>query len=273
LFASVQGTAALPGRLRIGISNGLLDANPLQYKFTFNGSTANPGNQEYAPNADIPLNDNTPYHLTMSIGNGEFKIWLDDMTGSQYSNTVSPVYSDINTTLPSGYNWSLPTAGAVGSSGTAARQTREMDIGIRGFGNTGNTVNNFGGTIRNGTWIDEVSVYNGIYTPADLPVYTIGTSVPGDYNGDHEVNAADYIIWRKFFPNNSGLATVSMGDGTGDGNVLAADYDYWRARFGNVSGSGAGSGLASGAAVPEPSMAVLAVWACLAFAMRRSLRK
>ena len=129
----------------------------------------------------------------------------------------APGKPDVNSTLPSGYNWALPASGAVGSSGTQGRQQREMDIGIRGFGNTANNVNNFGGTIRSGTWIDEVSVYNGIYTPADLPSYSVGSPVLGDYNGDHEVNAADYAIWRKNSPNNSGLATVSMGDGTGEG--------------------------------------------------------
>ena len=166
VFASVQSTAALPGRLRIAFANNTTNN---QYKFTFNGNAAVPASQEFAPGVDIPLSDNTPYHLTVSIGNGEFKVWLDDLNGSQYSN-AAPVFTD-NTVIPDGFNWQLPATGNVASSGSmAGRQTREMDIGIRGFGNTGNTINNFGGSLRSGNWIDEVSVYNGVYSPADLAV-------------------------------------------------------------------------------------------------------
>lgn len=161
LFASVQSTAALPGRLRIAFSNDSTN----QYKFTLNG-LANSGEVNMS-GVDFPLSDSVPYHLTMSIGNGTFKVYLDDVNGSQYSN-ASPIYSD-STTLPAGFNWTLPPAGAVPSSGASTgRQTREMDIGIRGFGNTGNSINNFGGSLRNGNWIDEVAVYNGVYSPADL---------------------------------------------------------------------------------------------------------
>ena len=260
IFTSIQ-----TGKLRIAFAN----ASTEQYKFTFNGSAANPTNQEYAPELDIPLTDNTPYRLTVSLGNGQFNVWLDDVNGDVYSN-AAPVFSD-DTIIPDGYNWQLPAAGAVSSSGgQTGRQTREMDIGIRGFGNTGNTVNNFGGTLRSGNWVDEVKIYNGVYAPADLAVGP--TTIAGDYNGDQKVDAGDYVIWRKNFPNNSGLATLAMGDGNGDGNITSADYDYWRARYGNPSGSGAGSGLSEGSQVPEPSMVALALCACLAFAMRRSSR-
>jgi hypothetical protein len=63
--------------------------------------------------------------------------------------------------------------------------------------------------------------------------------VPGDYNGNGMVDAADYVLWRKGGP----LANEVDTPGT----VNAADYTEWRARFGNPGG---GSGLAS--AVPEP---------------------
>jgi hypothetical protein len=70
--------------------------------------------------------------------------------------------------------------------------------------------------------------------------------VPGDYNGDGTVNAADYALWRK------GGALQNEVDTPG--TVNAADYTAWRARFGNTSGSG--SGLVS-TAVPEPTAALL----------------
>ena len=70
--------------------------------------------------------------------------------------------------------------------------------------------------------------------------------LPGDFNNDGTVDAADYVVWRKT-------------DGTQTG------YDAWRANFGASLGPGSGSaGYPLGAsaqplsaAVPEPSAVVL----------------
>jgi hypothetical protein len=80
--------------------------------------------------------------------------------------------------------------------------------------------------------------------------------VPGDYNSNGTVDAADYVLWRK----GGSLANEIDTPGT----VNDADYTEWRARFGN---GGGGSGLAS--AVPEPCswvllMSVLMMGACRA---------
>jgi hypothetical protein len=160
LFASVISSTSQPGRLRFAFSNDSTN----QYKFTLN-NTANAGEVSTAGTQDLPLSDGVTYHLTMNIANGVFNVYLDDVGGNTYSN-ASPVYT--NNTFSSGYYWALPAAGNVTSSGTASKQTREMDVGIRGFGNTANNVNNFGGTLRNGNWVDEVKVYNGVYAPSDL---------------------------------------------------------------------------------------------------------
>jgi hypothetical protein len=62
-------------------------------------------------------------------------------------------------------------------------------------------------------------------------VETIG--VPGDYNFDGTVNAADYVVWRN-------------GIGTQDA------YDVWRANFGHTSATSATSAIA-----PEQSTLLL----------------
>jgi hypothetical protein len=62
-----------------------------------------------------------------------------------------------------------------------------------------------------------------------------GGDIPGDFNHDGRVNAADYVVWRKT-----------------DGSQ--AGYNSWRMNFGRTSGSG--SALAGGA-VPEPASFVL----------------
>jgi hypothetical protein len=77
--------------------------------------------------------------------------------------------------------------------------------------------------------------------------------VPGDYNSNGVVDAADYVVWRS----NVGQPSIP-NRGTGiTGNVGTADYNFWRAHFANTSGSGAG-GLST-SPVPEPSSVLLIV--------------
>ena len=61
--------------------------------------------------------------------------------------------------------------------------------------------------------------------------------VPGDYNHDGTVDAADYVVWRK----------TGINGPTG--------YDTWRTNFGEPGGSGSVAG--ANATVPEPTTALL----------------
>jgi hypothetical protein len=70
--------------------------------------------------------------------------------------------------------------------------------------------------------------------------------VPGDYNGNHVVDAADYTVWRDTL-GQSGAGLPADGDG--NGMVQPADYTFWKARFGNTSGSAA----ILNSTVPEPA--------------------
>jgi hypothetical protein len=72
-----------------------------------------------------------------------------------------------------------------------------------------------------------------LYTTGVLSV--IGsTALPGDFNHDGSVDAADYIVWGKT-------------------NGTTAGYNLWRANFGNMSGSG----TSSNSTVPEPASALV----------------
>ena len=54
--------------------------------------------------------------------------------------------------------------------------------------------------------------------------------LPGDFNADGVVSAADYTLWR-----NSLGSTVPPGvdaDGNGDGKIDALDYAVWKSNFG-----------------------------------------
>jgi hypothetical protein len=97
--------------------------------------------------------------------------------------------------------------------------------------------------------------------PNTAPVESVG--VPGDYNENEVVDAADYTVWR----DNFGSATALPNDPSA--GVAADDYDRWKANFGDTL-PGAG-GLSSGA-VPEPSTLVLVSLAMAAagFGRRRS---
>ena len=92
--------------------------------------------------------------------------------------------------------------------------------------------------------------------------------LPGDFNADQSVDAADYVLWRK----NLGAADETALNGNGDGmnGVDPGDHALWRTNFGMMAAGGLGSALG---AVPEPnSVAFLAsaIVGTLAF-RRRSL--
>ena len=77
--------------------------------------------------------------------------------------------------------------------------------------------------------------------------------VPGDYNSNGKVDAADYVVWRD---HSGGFQLTNEVAGVTPGQVTAEDYTAWRNRFGNTSGSGSTLG---GTSIPEPSTFVYLV--------------
>jgi hypothetical protein len=90
-----------------------------------------------------------------------------------------------------------------------------------------------------------------------------GSLLPGDYNQNGVVDAADYVVWR----NTRGQSGSGLGaDGNGNGQIDAGDYAVWRAHFGQSSGVGAIlPGGAPAPAVPESASAVLLTLGFAAF--------
>jgi|tagenome__1003787_1003787.scaffolds.fasta_scaffold20912857_1 sulfatase modifying factor 1 len=82
---------------------------------------------------------------------------------------------------------------------------------------------------------------------------TIATAagVPGDYNANGVVDAADYVLWRKYSGQSITLPNDSTA-GTGPG-----DYTVWRSHFGQTSGAGSSADGLSLSLVPEPSCCFL----------------
>jgi microcystin-dependent protein len=86
-------------------------------------------------------------------------------------------------------------------------------------------------------------------TAAQVPAHThtFSESLPGDFNADGEVDAADYIAWRK------GLVAQTT-----------PNYNLWRTNFGRtLSGSG------GNAPIPEPTTLALVLLISAAAATRR----
>lgn len=86
-------------------------------------------------------------------------------------------------------------------------------------------------------------------------IFSVGPAgVPGDFNSDGQVDAGDYVTWKK----NDGTSNALANDNGLGTPIGTAHYDLWRANFGNPPGSGSGGGLgANGGVVPEPSSIAL----------------
>lgn len=111
--------------------------------------------------------------------------------------------------------------------------------------------------------VDE-SGHNGVFagTPTVLATASasIGfrgvTAVPviapsGDFDGDGDVDGADFVAWQTNFPLNTG-ASSGQGDADGDGDVDGADFAVWQNGFPAGSGSGVNP-------VPEPCSIIMFV--------------
>jgi hypothetical protein len=97
------------------------------------------------------------------------------------------------------------------------------------------------------------------YNASDLILEVLSVGLPGDFNEDGKVDAADYVVWRKNdsannpLPNDNGLTTQ------------AARFNLWRGNFGAMAGGGSGSASAARqVGVPEPAAAPLIVAAAIA---------
>ena len=97
--------------------------------------------------------------------------------------------------------------------------------------------------------------------------------LPGDYNGNGIVDAADYTVWR----NTVGSASDFRADGTGpsgtpDQVVDRLDYNFWKLKYADGAGSAAAAEFAM---APEPVSVTFASIAliCLGNLQARNKRR
>lgn len=100
----------------------------------------------------------------------------------------------------------------------------------------------------------------------DIIVGEVVYQVPGDFDLDGTVDAADYSVWRDSL-GQTGFALPADGSGPNgapDGLVAPYDYALWKSQFGaSIDWQGAGP------AVPEPGLWTLLVIGWAAIVLRR----
>lgn len=142
------------------------------------------------------------------------------------------------------------------ADGSLVPQTFQVILGLQNESGTGSFLGmGLSSGSRHGAMdVDFIAYKEGVFAP------TVA-GLPGDYNDDDKVDAADYVMWRK------GGVTLANDDSPGVG---ADDYTRWRQHFAETA---AGSGGSIGNSVPEPSAFVLVLLATSAFRRPRTAHK
>ena len=122
--------------------------------------------------------------------------------------------------------------------------------------------------------VDWLVHYNVLDVTLEVASVT-AAGLPGDYNQNGVVDAADYTVWRDTLGQMGGdLAADGSGatPGVPDGTVDQLDYDLWKSHFGETLDDGAaaiGSATAP-AAAPEPAnISLIGVTVLLVSLLRR----
>jgi hypothetical protein len=201
-------------------------------------------------------NDVDFFALTLSAGQvlSAMTAPLDDVGFTfDYPDTVLGLFDSAGTQLvvnddagDEGYSDLAPSLGSdnpmfsEGIFGSAIRALIPAD-GVYYLGVTGFEDDNFiGDHIESGVY----ALLIGVTSQED-------SALPGDFNMDGSVDAADYVVWRK----------------NADGLFDQSDYDDWRTNFGTSSGMAS----VDLKAVPEPTAgALMMIMICCAALLRRT---
>ena len=177
----------------------------------------------------------------------------------------------------------MPAALFEGSANTSSLWATDIDGNLVMIGRSGGTLEVAPGdvrTISSISWLttngDDDGKPRGLNDLGQIVFsanFTDGTSgiflsnavahLPGDFNGDHVVDTADYIIWRC-----AAMTQDPIADGDRNGNVDERDHELWREFYGATLPSDAGR--IAGASVPEPGTIVVLFGFISAFYVARN---
>ncbi len=132
----------------------------------------------------------------------------------------------------------------------------ELTIRISGWNEYLNVDDDF--NLWRTTLAGVVIEYESIVTPEGLP---------GDFNNDGIVDAADYTLWRN---NLDGDEAVLNGNGNGSGLVDVGDYELWKTHYGNTA---PGELALAATQVPEPANIAVGLFSLLACGLLYAVRR
>lgn len=134
-------------------------------------------------------------------------------------------------------------AGSVGVlyvNGVEVGRNNAMTLTPSSLGST--TLNYIGRSQYNDPYlagvVDDFRILNRALTAGELVAMVNLPAVPGDFNRNSQVDAADYTVWRDAL--GTSAPAFSGADGDGNGFITTADYPIWATHFGQ---SAAGSNL------------------------------
>lgn len=225
----------------------------LEFQYTADGQTRT-GKLQYN---GVSLNNLTllvdpDTGLTRLENTSPFSVAIDGYTISSVSQSLDPAeWESLQDQAAAGGQWSEanPTSGrlsellASGDTPLAPGTTFELGQLFDVAGGEQDLVFDF--------------LLVGDATPLRGVVLYTDVRLPGDFNDDGIVNAADYPLWRDSLGQT--VVAGSGADGNRDGQITAADYEVWRANFGR---SLAAAGAAATTSVPEPPAVCLLAGIC-----------
>lgn len=231
------------------------------YKAAYHKNDGVTGNYwDYATGSDtIPISDQPPGIAPNLANSANFKRddglanGINDGFAVSGSNTLDPAVNYL--TNVGGYTQTDSAYGAFDQNGNVWEWT-DTRIGVSGTRIVGG-----------GSWLNDASLLiasTQSNTQASGEFDTIGfrvarvtpAALPGDYNGNGAVDAADYTIWRNTYHSTTDLRANGDDTGASDDFIDEADYAFWKQNFGQTAGAGATT--ATSTSVPEP-MALLLI--------------
>ena len=135
--------------------------------------------------------------------------------------------------------------------------------------------------VAGGSWMNNATYLAASTHFATLAVYeynTIGFRVarvepgvlPGDYNHNGYVDAADYTVWRDTLGSTTDLRANGDDTGESQGLIDQADYDFWKMSFAQSTGGGT---EISPTSVPEPTCILLLLPVTMLLSVRPPRRR
>jgi hypothetical protein len=224
------------------VGNGIADTpHEIDIEFTKAWGNANLWHTTHDPDVQSP---HTSYLSTLSGTHTTHRFtWEPDrITWGSYHGHVAGVANPAN-----------PMVGQPGGMAvhtyTGPVVPKDLnEIPIINFWLSGNNVSNIGPT--NGQ-MQEMIIHSFSYTPLADPL------ISADFDGDSDVDGADFLIWQRGLGVSGGAANNASGNADGDTDVDGDDLMVWTSLF------GAAIAISNAAPIPEPAgllVIVLAGW-------------